>query len=43
MSPTESARILRIHISESDRFADKPLYHAIVRETLENLLFQKLE
>ena len=30
MQPDYPAKLLRIHISERDRFADKPLYEAIV-------------
>lgn len=30
MPKTEPARLLRIHISESDRFEGKPLYEALV-------------
>jgi PII-like signaling protein len=35
MSPGNPARLLRIHISESDRFGGKPLYEAIVAKCRE--------
>ena len=35
MQKGEQARILRIHISESDRFEGKPLYEAIVTKCRE--------
>ena len=35
MSPANPARLLRIHISESDRFQGKPLYEAIVAKCRE--------
>ncbi len=35
MRPSESAELLRIHISESDRYQGKPLYEAIVAKCRE--------
>jgi uncharacterized protein len=35
MLPGQPARLLRIHISESDRFEGKPLYEAIVNKCRE--------
>jgi len=35
MLPGQPARLLRIHISESDRFGGKPLYEAIVNKCRE--------
>ena len=35
MRPIQTAKILRIHISESDRFEGKPLYEAIVAKCRE--------
>ena len=35
MQPDQPARLLRIHISESDRFQGKPLYEAIVAKCRE--------
>jgi PII-like signaling protein len=35
MRPTQSAEILRIHISESDRYQGKPLYEAIVAKCID--------
>ena len=35
MQPAQSAEILRIHISESDRDGGKPLYEAIVAKCRE--------
>ncbi|HVP47596.1 MAG TPA: DUF190 domain-containing protein [Bryobacteraceae bacterium] len=35
MRPLQAAKILRIHISESDRFEGKPLYEAIVERCRE--------
>lgn len=35
MSPTTPARLLRIHISEGDRFGQKPLYEAILAKCRE--------
>ena len=35
MLPAQPARLMRIHISESDRFGDKPLYEAIVAKCRE--------
>ncbi len=35
MQPATPAKILRIHISESDRFQGKPLYEAIVEKCRE--------
>ena len=35
MQPGSPARILRIHISESDRYEGKPLYEAIVQKCRE--------
>ena len=35
MQPTRAAEILRIHISESDRHKEKPLYEAIVERCRE--------
>ncbi len=35
MLPAQPAKLMRIHISESDRFGDKPLYEAIVAKCRE--------
>ena len=35
MLPGQTARLLRIHISESDRYGGKPLYEAIVNKCRE--------
>jgi PII-like signaling protein len=35
MEPDQPARLLRIHISEADRFQGKPLYEAIVAKCRE--------
>src|SRR5437868_10305212 len=35
MRQEDPARLMRIHISESDRFGDKPLYEAIVAKCRE--------
>jgi PII-like signaling protein len=35
MLPAQPARLMRIHISESDRFEGKPLYEAIVAKCRE--------
>jgi uncharacterized protein len=35
MQPDETAQLLRIHISEGDRFEGKPLYEAIVAKCRE--------
>jgi PII-like signaling protein len=35
MLPTQPARLLRIHISESDSYGGKPLYEAIVNKCRE--------
>jgi PII-like signaling protein len=35
MPPSTPAKLLRIHISESDRWRDKPLYEAIVAKCRE--------
>ena len=35
MQPDQPARLLRIHISEDDRFQGKPLYEAIVAKCRE--------
>lgn len=35
MRPAQTAKILRIHISESDRYEGKPLYEAIVAKCRE--------
>ena len=41
MQTAQSAEILRIHISESDRFGDKPLYEAIVARFMNDPDFQR--
>ena len=35
MPPADAAQLMRIHISESDTFGDKPLYEAIVAKCRE--------
>jgi PII-like signaling protein len=35
MLPAQAARLMRVHISESDRLGDKPLYEAIVAKCRE--------
>jgi len=35
MPPAQAAKLLRIHIKESDRFEGKPLYEAIVNKCRE--------
>jgi len=35
MQPSQPAKLLRIHLSESDQYGGKPLYHAIVQKCRE--------
>ena len=35
MQPSQPAKLLRIHLSEGDQHAGKPLYHAIVQKCRE--------